>query len=276
MTGLATCKADNQKVLMTALYVMTGPLDPPSNSDDAQEMNQEPGPAPWHDSFVNFVPPTSARVSRLFDWDASLDPAICELDPQVLYGADDGVGFYLHRSDHDTAALRVASAGVVEPCETMEVLYLDAVGGEGTVRVKDVGETRTMPDGITHSGVTVLDLGTHPGQHGDSGAPVLRYDENTGEYRMVCVVFGGVGNEAFAIPASLAECMLGITFGNRAPIAVASASSTALPGATVTLDGRGSSDPDSGTLTYQWRQVPTRIGVRISSLAMPPLLCPLS
>ena len=56
------------------------------------------------------------------------------------------------------------------------------------------------------------------------------------------------------IRASQVESALGISFGNRPPVAVASAPRTVTPGSMVTLDGSGSSDPDGDTLTYLWQQ----------------------
>ena len=45
-----------------------------------------------------------------------------------------------------------------------------------------------------------------------------------------------------------------VTPGNQPPVASAGAAQTVATGATVTLDGSGSSDPNNNSLTYQWTQ----------------------
>jgi len=75
-------------------------------------------------------------------------------------------------------------------------------------------------------------------------APSFTLDKR-GAYVGQLIVNDGVTDSA---PRTVA-----VTSANRAPVANAGAAQTVSVGATVTLDGSGSSDPDGLPLTYQWR-----------------------
>ena len=145
---------------------------------------------------------------------------------------------------------------------------LGAANGEGTVTVKEVNQTEDVDD-RTFTGLTILDCSQRPALSGDSGSACL-YQVRDGRYQMSCIVFARDpdlpdGREGWAFPASVAEREMGITFGNRAPAAAAGRDQTVDVGVTVTLDGSGSSDPDTGdTLTYSWEQ-PAGPSVTLSS-----------
>ena len=130
-----------------------------------------------------------------------------------------------------------------------------ASGGEGTVTVKNINDTERV-DGRDFTGLVVLDARQRPIKPGDSGSACLSRVRDD-RYKMSCIVFTRAGNgfDGRAIPASVAESVLGITFGNRAPTANAGLNQTVNAGDTVTLNGSGSSDPDGHVLTYSWRQI---------------------
>ncbi len=69
-----------------------------------------------------------------------------------------------------------------------------------------------------------------------------------GQYRFSATCSDG------SLTSSADEVIVTVNAVNHAPTADAGADQTVQAGALVTLDGRGSTDPDANTLTYSWRQ----------------------
>ena len=252
LTGLATRK-DGKKVLVTNLHVMAGVDDDgnyrePSGTEEMYQgsLHQDRKVG----SLQSYVEIKSGLQNN------SADVASCELDENLDKNLD--IDFTLHDSPHSS---RKIVQGVVEPVKDEDnpmrlTMMGSSMSGEGMVIVADVNRIESVRDTI-FTGLTLLNSSSRPAIPGDSGAACL-YRDGDGGYRMSCIVFssGSNGRTALAFPASTAERLLGITFGDRPLVASASASpATALPGATVTLDGSGSSGPYGDALTYRWEQV---------------------
>ena len=113
----------------------------------------------------------------------------------------------------------------------------------------------------------MLNTGRRPVVHGDSGAGCY-FDNGNGEFQLVCILFAGRGQSGqygWAFPATTAERLMGLRFGNTPPAANAGPDQTVTTGDLVTLDGRRSRDPDRDPLTYKWRQVPGVGGTSIGT-----------
>ena len=186
-----------------------------------------------------------------------------------------------HTLHDDPHSNRKVVAGTVEPTEGLTLLMLGAVSGEREVTVKTVSYTGRLepsdPNSEHYRNVIILNVGDTPPEQGDSGAPCLRHVGDN-KYKMCCILFAGESlrsedstNDApytaTAFLASTAETLMGIRFGNRAPIATAGYAQLVGLGDSVTLDGSGSTDPEGDTLSYQWEQVPDVLHTVILSSA---------
>ena len=256
LTGLATRSIDRKKMLVTNRHIIVD--DDSEGADTIYDMYQHnfpvhpvpPDPGVEHLAPIarwsNYTLPDAAngKVGQLVKAAPRSKTSVNTVDI-AMCGLEDGVTaeFAFHHENHATKTIPIV-AGIKEPHEGMKLRYIGARSGDHIVTVKAIG-TAEVQRGYSFSGITHLELSRSGlGGPGDSGAPCLYLDED-GNYRLCCIVYFGDEDttDAWAMPASAAENALGITFGNRPPVAKAKAPQTATRGATVTLNGEGQCGP---------------------------------
>ncbi len=289
LTGVAW--RNGEKVLVTAAHVMAAcdELNPTLTVDMYQELVAESELEKLCDeNAILYTPTESKKIGDILAWTARYsaesstdihegDFAICDIDINVT------TDFLLHEHPHGS---KVVIPGVVDPTiypqdpgNPMILTMVGARSGMHTLTVRAINEQRII-GGVRCKNLTVFEPTDNTGiKKGDSGAACL-YKVGENRYKMSCILTASSGDErrGFGFPASTAERLLGIKFGNvapvvpptptpttpptvtpvnHAPVAVATAPATVHFGEVVTLNGSGSSDPDTGdTITYQWEQIP--------------------
>ena len=171
-----------------------------------------------------------------YHWRDSPDPNPCDLATVVVEGGvSTGFTIYQHIPGTEDHALRPIVKGAVEPRVGMDVTILGSSTGKISARITHTGVSEYIsklegPNNTRVSylfgDVVYLDRTDNPGPGGDSGAPCLWEDED-GNYRMCCILFAGktTGGDSrheigYAYPASVAESLMGMYFGVRAPTAI--------------------------------------------------------
>ncbi len=258
LATLATRNSDNTKVLVTCMHSMAG-LTPVTklfrNTRGGEEMyqrgriaNNKLGEIPvWDEDEPAWIPLKLDQDNPSKDYSGNKGDVA-----YVEHTGPKGASFKMH--DHPVHTDRYIIAGVFpldQVTAGMKVVLLGSSTGEHELEVEDADTSLTM-SGVTFPHVIkIRDPGTVT-RGGDSGGPILVKARN-GVYRLLGINIGGHSYN-YATPAEVVEKELKITFGKRAPTARASAPRGAAFGATVTLDGNGSSDPEGEALTYRWKQ----------------------
>ena len=265
LTGVATSTFDNTRVVMTAAHVMApdGSLNPTGDEEMYQEtIDKDLLPIRSLPEFVaGYTPTETKKIGTNVNWSTRsleatnvADLAICDLVDNMPSQ------FMLHGDPHLPG--RMIVPGVVEPfCDPanpdncMKLTMIGARNGEGTVKVREVNQIRTV-DGVRYMGLVQLDAKDRAVQGGDSGgACFVKVGDN--KYKMCCIVTiadKGRGHEAYAFPASLAQRYFSIKFGHEPPVANAGDAQDVLKGTPVTLTGAVIYG-DGDSHTYEWTQV---------------------
>ena len=268
LTAVARRKIGDEKVLVTNRHVVSHGGNSPYDIQGSESVYQ------WEVNDTDKVGTLYIQNNKN-SWlpvsptnDYSIDLAALLVEDGVL--TDFGV--HEHGTSNAVHRKRPIVQPVKEPERDLPLTFLGAQSDKGEVSVS-VTPTNFRYDIVRDSGTTTytfnncvyLDRRNHRAENGDSGAPVLWEDED-GNYHLCCINFsagidsrGSVDRDwGYAIPAKYAEDVLGVTFGVKAPTAVASAPETVHPGQWVALDGEGSrsNEPGGDPLTYQWVWVP--------------------
>ena len=238
LTGIALDLSSRRKVLVTNHHVMAGTYsngDFKTDPDGREQMYHSDIPG---GTLVGVRPEYHPMGGT-----NHIDLALLDLADQSIE-----VDHVLH--DHPDHTSRRIVAGTVAPSEGQSLIMMGASGGERQVTVSEVGRNLTIA-GQRFVNLVKLDLSRRWARDGDSGAGCYELGDD-GNYRMVCIFFADLGGSVgWAFPASSAETLKGIRFGNTPPTVRAGSPQTVTEGDTVTLDGSGN-DPDYDDLTYRW------------------------
>ena len=264
LTGVAW--RNGKKVLVTAAHVMAAcdELNPTLTVDMYQELVAESELEKLCDeNAILYTPTESKKIGDILAWTARSstgihegDFAICDIDSTVT------TDFLLHEHPHGS---KVVIPGVVDPTiypqdpgNPMILTMVGARSGIHTLAVRAINERRIL-SGVEYKNLTVFEPTDNTGiKKGDSGAACLAKVPGTeNRYKMSCILTASSGDErrGFGFPASIAERLLGITFGNHPPVVDAGDARDVGPGDTITLVA-SASDQDSGNVFYyQWSKV---------------------
>ena len=274
LTGLATRTTDNKKFFVLCQHVLTGNVRTSPSTETIYQMD----PSQEETYHPNVNKKIGEGLSRGIPVSATGNNVA---DVAMIAAVESDAGFLVH--GHGSNSGRRVVPGIADPTfdpvdlslHPSELLMVGAVGGEGTVYVRGINQTRTVtktfenqhvPDEDTiFTGLVTLDCSQRVVYEGDSGAPCL-VKVAEGEYKMAAIEFAApfetqvvrVGEArsskiAYAFPASVAENGLGIRFGNKPPTVYAGPTQNPALGAEVRLEGTAS-DPDGDTITFLWTQ----------------------
>ena len=261
LTAVARRKADRKRMLITNAHVVS-----------TNEYALGPGAALYQGGTAE-----SDKIGTLSSW-----ITVTEDNPNnpgdlaallVVDGVAADLGLHRHVDGSNEHEYVPIVGPVVDPIPEMEVQIFGATTGISDSRVIATGlrkpqefdgpDPDSTEDDTTYyfTDVTTLNRSATPGEPGDSGAPCVWRDDD-GNYRLVCIIFGGVNTRTnpkhvtgYAVPASKAEDLLGVTFGIKIPKAKIALPKTAYAGGTIRLDGSGSESRESPSdpLSYQWK-----------------------
>ncbi len=197
-------------------------------------------PSPWMDVPVARIDTARDTVSVVISpIPDPLNAVRVEVRPKALFGVTGKTARLTFRSPQ-------APTGVTTQVET-----------NGALTVSWTAPTDT--GGLTISGYLVEyssdgSTWTDAGDTGTDTTHTISGLTNPETYQVRVAAVNAVGTGTYASPSTTADTPMSGT-PNRPPTANAGLDQTVSPGATVTLDGSRSSDPDSGdTLGYTWTQ----------------------
>ena len=279
LTAVARRKGDLKKVLVTNLHVVSN-----AGISDYHTMTGTESVYHLEVSDANKVGTVYVKNEKN-SWLSVGPDGATSIDLAALLvenaGEESEIDTYLGVHKHGVSDaihdLRPIVQPVKEPEDEDFLTFIGATSDMGMVRVEDAStmfqydapgvdkETGLAIDvPYAYNNVVYINRSEHPGYRGDSGAPLL-WEDPDGNYHLCCIHFSSAFNDddtrdpthSYAIPASVAERELGVTFGIKAPVAVSGDPGTVRPGQRFQLDGSGSQrgEPDASITLYKWEEL---------------------